>query len=58
MARTFTLRCREQLEGLPKSCRLRLRMKDEGTASPEITSIPKRNRRGKALDIAHYLVNV
>jgi len=28
------------------------RMKDEGTASPEITSIMKRNSAGKALDIA------
>jgi glutaryl-CoA dehydrogenase len=28
------------------------RMKDEGTASPEITSILKRNSCGKALDIA------
>jgi glutaryl-CoA dehydrogenase len=28
------------------------RMKDEGTASPEITSIMKRNSCGKALDIA------
>ena len=35
-----------------QSC-LRLgRMKDEGTASPEITSILKRNSCGKALDIA------
>jgi glutaryl-CoA dehydrogenase len=35
-----------------QSC-LRLgRMKDEGTASPEITSIMKRNSCGKALDIA------
>jgi glutaryl-CoA dehydrogenase len=28
------------------------RMKDEGTATPEITSIMKRNSSGKALDIA------
>jgi glutaryl-CoA dehydrogenase len=28
------------------------RMKDEGTASPEITSIMKRNSAGKALDVA------
>jgi glutaryl-CoA dehydrogenase len=28
------------------------RMKDEGTAAPEITSIMKRNSCGKALDIA------
>jgi glutaryl-CoA dehydrogenase len=27
-------------------------MKDEGTATPEITSIMKRNSSGKALDIA------
>jgi glutaryl-CoA dehydrogenase len=28
------------------------RMKDEGTAAPEVTSIMKRNSCGKALDIA------
>ncbi len=51
MARAFTLRCGEQLEGRPRSC-LRLHMKDEGTASVEITSILKRNSCGKAMDIA------
>jgi glutaryl-CoA dehydrogenase len=37
--------------GLQASLRLG-RMKDEGTDSPEITSIVKRNNCGKALDIA------
>ena len=43
--------CRPRSLGLQGCLRLG-RMKDEGSASPEITSILKRNSCGKALDIA------